>query len=157
SGRLAAGSRGRDSQSGKSRPEPRQPAARSVERRAGPTLPNTIDDMSSTEHRRTAPASVSVHVITISDTRTPESDASGNATAEMLTAGGHTMHGRSLLKDEPELVRDAIALLARNGVDAIVTPGGTGITSRDGTFEAIDALLTKRLPGFGELFRMLSY
>ncbi|HEY8535713.1 MAG TPA: molybdenum cofactor biosynthesis protein B [Vicinamibacterales bacterium] len=113
--------------------------------------------MSSTEHRRTAPASVSVHVITISDTRTPETDASGNAIAEMLTAGGHTMHGRSLLKDEPELVRDAIALLARNGVDAIVTTGGTGITSRDGTFEAIDALLTKRLPGFGELFRMLSY
>ncbi|HEX7085113.1 MAG TPA: MogA/MoaB family molybdenum cofactor biosynthesis protein [Vicinamibacterales bacterium] len=113
--------------------------------------------MSATDHRRTAPASVSVHVITISDTRTPDTDTSGNAIAELLTAGGHSVHGRSLLQDEPDLVRGAIELLARNGVDAVVTTGGTGITSRDGTFEAIDGLLTKRLPGFGELFRMLSY
>jgi molybdenum cofactor biosynthesis protein B len=113
--------------------------------------------MSATDHRRTSPAAVSVHVITISDSRTPETDTSGRAIAELLAAHGHAVHGRTLLKDEPAEVRAAIERLAQGAVDAIVTTGGTGITSRDSTFEAIETLLTKRLPGFGELFRMLSY
>ena len=114
--------------------------------------------MSNEEHKAAAPEQVSVFVLTVSDTRTDDSDTSGFAICEMLKAAGHQIAGKAIEKDEParvaELVREQ-AVTA--GVDAIITTGGTGLTSRDSTFEAIDALLTKRLPGFGELFRMLSY
>jgi molybdenum cofactor biosynthesis protein B len=113
--------------------------------------------MSSSEHRRDAPASVAVHVITVSDTRTLETDRSGAAIAAMLEQGGHVIHGRTILRDEPADVRAKVLDLAATGVDAVITTGGTGITARDGTFEAVDGLLTKRLPGFGEIFRMISY
>jgi len=95
-------------------------------------------------------------VLTISDTRSEATDTSGRAIAELLDAAGHVVIERALLRDEPREVRDAIA--ARLGtVDAIITTGGTGITSRDSTYEAINGLLEKRLDGFGELFRVLSY
>lgn len=114
--------------------------------------------MSSSEHRREAPASVAVHVVTVSDTRTLDTDRSGRAIVELLEGAGHVIHGRTLLRDEPEEVRNRVAeLAATGGVDVVVTTGGTGITARDGTFEAVDGLLTKRLPGFGEIFRMISY
>jgi molybdenum cofactor biosynthesis protein B len=114
--------------------------------------------MSSADHRREAPASVSVHIVTVSDTRTPETDTSGAAIAELLASASHTVHGRTLLRDEPDEVRDAVlALTAPGGPDVVITTGGTGITARDGTFEAVDGILTKRLPGFGELFRAISY
>jgi len=114
--------------------------------------------MSTAEHRRQAPASVTVHVITVSDTRTPGTDTSGNAIAELLTSAGHVVAGRTVLKDEPVQVRETVArLVADASVDAVITTGGTGITARDGTYEALDGLLEKRLDGFGELFRMLSY
>lgn len=114
--------------------------------------------MSVTEHRQHAPASVSVHVITVSDTRTLDTDASGRTIVELLDGAGHRVTGRTLLRDEAEEVRAAVAALAAEAlVDVVITTGGTGITTRDGTFEAVDGLLTKRLPGFGELFRMLSY
>jgi molybdenum cofactor biosynthesis protein B len=114
--------------------------------------------MSSSDHRRDAPASVIVHVLTVSDTRTLETDSSGRVIADRLQDAGHVVHGRTILKDEPEDVRARVAELAAAGeVDAVITTGGTGITARDGTFEAIDGLLTKRLPGFGEIFRMISY
>jgi molybdopterin adenylyltransferase len=114
--------------------------------------------MSVTEHRQQAPASVSVHVITVSDTRTLETDSSGRAIVELLEAAGHRVAGRTVLRDEAEQVRAAVQQLATGGlVDVVITTGGTGITARDGTFEAVDGLLTKRLPGFGELFRSLSY
>jgi molybdopterin adenylyltransferase len=114
--------------------------------------------MSTAEHRREAPASVAVHVVTVSDTRTLETDVSGTLIAELLGHAGHRVHGRTLLRDEPADVRRAVvALSATPGVDAVITTGGTGITARDGTFEAVDGVLTKRLPGFGELFRSLSY
>ncbi len=114
--------------------------------------------MSVSEHRGHSPASVTVHIITVTDTRTLESDTSGRALADLLSAHGHTVHGRTLLKDEPADVRATVARLAHEGdVAVVITTGGTGITARDGTFEAVDALLDKRLPGFGELFRMLSY
>ena len=94
--------------------------------------------------------------MTISDTRTEATDTSGRAIAELLEAAGHIVTERALLRDEPREVREAIA--ARLGaVDAIITTGGTGITSRDSTYEAIGGLLEKRLDGFGELFRTLSY
>ena len=114
--------------------------------------------MSSADHRREAPSSVSVHIVTVSDTRTAETDTSGAAIAELLTSAGHVVHGRTLLRDEPDQVREAvIALAAAGGPDLVITTGGTGITARDGTFEAVDGVLTKRLPGFGELFRAISY
>lgn len=105
-----------------------------------------------------APAGVRVFVLTVSDTRTDETDTSGQAIIELLRSAGHQLAGKAIEKDEParvaELVRQQ-AVIA--DVDAIITTGGTGLTSRDSTFEAIDVLLQKRLPGFGELFRMLSY
>jgi molybdenum cofactor biosynthesis protein B len=95
-------------------------------------------------------------VLTISDTRTIESDTSGRAIAEALEAAGHEVIGRELVRDEPADVRAAVASHAGDA-QVIVTTGGTGITSRDSTYEAIASLLDKRIDGFGELFRSLSY
>jgi molybdopterin adenylyltransferase len=95
-------------------------------------------------------------VVTISDTRTEATDSSGNAIADLLTAGGHEVVGRRIVRDEPAVVRDVVQWAA-SGADVVITTGGTGITSRDSTFEAIESVLEKRLDGFGELFRMLSY
>jgi len=114
--------------------------------------------MSHREHKNLAPRSVRCFVITVSDTRTDATDTSGRAIANLLEAAGHAVAGRAIVKDDPDLVRGTIERqLANPDVQAIITTGGTGITSRDSTYEAIDALLQKRLDGFGELFRMLSY
>jgi molybdenum cofactor biosynthesis protein B len=110
------------------------------------------------EHRATAPRTVGCWVLTVSDTKTPETDTSGTVIRELLTAGGHLVVGSAIVRDEPadveRVVREACG---RSDVQAVIITGGTGVTSRDSTFEAVDALLDKRLPGFGELFRMLSY
>jgi molybdenum cofactor biosynthesis protein B len=114
--------------------------------------------MSVVEHKAAAPGSVRCFVVTVSDTRTPENDASGGAIADLLTAAGHIVAGRTVIRDDPDLVYTTIERhLADADVQAIITTGGTGITSRDSTYEAIVKLLDKRLDGFGELFRMLSY
>lgn len=110
------------------------------------------------EHKAQAPRSVRCFIVTVSDTRTEATDTSGRAIAELLTAGGHSVEGRAIVKDDVEMVRDTIIRqLASPNVQAIITTGGTGITSRDRTYEAVTAMLQKRLDGFGELFRMLSY
>ena len=110
------------------------------------------------EHRATAPETVGCFVLTISDTKTPESDTSGAAIRELLGAAGHPVMGSAIVRDEPADVQRVIREACANPtVRAIILTGGTGITSRDSTFEAVEALLDKRLPGFGELFRMLSY
>ncbi len=114
--------------------------------------------MSNESHKAIAPARVRVFVLTVSDTRTDANDSSGAAIIELLTGAGHQVAGKAIEKDEPARVAELVRQQAVIGdVDAIITSGGTGLTSRDSTFEAIDALLTKRLPGFGELFRMLSF
>ena len=114
--------------------------------------------MSSTDHKAAAPTSVRCAVVTVSDTRTEASDSGGRAIVELLTAAGHSVAGKTIVQDDPELVRGVVERqLANPDVQAIITTGGTGISSRDSTFEAIDAMLQKRLDGFGELFRMLSY
>ena len=114
--------------------------------------------MSSEEHKAVAPRRVRVFVLTVSDTRTEETDTAGRAICELLKSAGHVVAGKAIEKDEPARVAELVRQHAVIGdVEAIITTGGTGITSRDSTYEAIDALLTKRLPGFGELFRMLSY
>ena len=114
--------------------------------------------MSQAEHKAQAPASVRCAVITVSDTRTEATDASGRAIAELLTAAGHVVTGRTIVKDDADLVRETLERqLASGDVQAIIATGGTGITSRDSTYEVVSALLQKRLDGFGELFRMLSF
>ena len=114
--------------------------------------------MSSTEHKALAPGRARVFVLTVSDTRTDATDTSGQAIVELLLSAGHQVAGKGIEPDEPARVAELVRQQAAIGdVDAVITTGGTGLTSRDSTFEAVDALLSKRLPGFGELFRMLSY
>jgi molybdenum cofactor biosynthesis protein B len=114
--------------------------------------------VTSHEHKAAAPHQVRVFVLTISDTRTEATDTGGRAIVELLSAAGHHVDAKVIVKDEPALVAGAVKAKATSGdVDLVITTGGTGITSRDSTFEAIDRLLDKRLPGFGELFRLLSY
>ncbi len=96
-------------------------------------------------------------MLTISDTRTEATDTSGAAIASMLEHEGHVVTARALVRDEPADVTAFVAAQLRAEAQVIITTGGTGITSRDATFEAIDEMLEKRLDGFGELFRMLSY
>lgn len=110
------------------------------------------------EHKSSAPKSVACYVLTVSDTRTPETDTSGRAIRELLEAAGHSVSGYDIVRDEPDRVSALVsAALEDSRTQVVITTGGTGITSRDGTFEAVDRLLEKRLDGFGELFRMLSY
>jgi len=110
------------------------------------------------DHKAHAPRAVRCVVCTISDSKTPETDTSGQLLQELLRGAGHEVVGYQLVRDEPSQVHGVIHTACVNpSVQALIFTGGTGITSRDSTFEAIDALLEKRLPGFGELFRMLSY
>jgi len=114
--------------------------------------------MSHTEHKKLSPAVANCYILTVSDTRTEATDDSGRAIFDLLFAGGHQVTGRKIVRDEPDLVRAAIEeQLMKPGVQVVITTGGTGITSRDTTYEAITSLLDKRLDGFGELFRMLSF
>jgi molybdopterin adenylyltransferase len=114
--------------------------------------------MGAEDHRATAPASVRCFTLTISDTRTADNDTSGRAIAELATAAGHEIVGHAIVRDDPAAVRRVLyEQLASGAARVIITTGGTGITSRDSTYEAIAGLLEKRLDGFGELFRMLSY
>jgi len=97
-------------------------------------------------------------VITVSDTRTLESDTGGQGVVDRLLAAGHNVIAREIIPDEPARMRPLIdALTSQADLDAVVMTGGTGITSRDQTFETVSSLLDKPLPGYGELFRMLSY
>ena len=110
------------------------------------------------EHKAQSPAVANCFIVTISDTRTEATDTSGRAILDLLWAGGHQVAGRGIVRDEPDQVRAIITdQLSNPEVQVVITTGGTGITSRDTTFEAIDGLLEKRLDGFGELFRFLSY
>ena len=114
--------------------------------------------MSQQEHKAQAPASVPCYVVTVSDTRTPDTDLGGREIRALLEGAGHVVTGHAIVRDEPSEVAALVQQqVAAGTARVIITTGGTGITSRDGTFEAIDALLEKRLDGFGELFRMLSF
>lgn len=110
------------------------------------------------EHKAHAPRAVRCFVCTVSDSKTPETDTSGQLLRELLQGAGHEVVGYRLVRDEPAEVREVVqTACADPAVQAILFTGGTGITTRDQTFEALEALLDKRLPGFGELFRLLSY
>lgn len=110
------------------------------------------------EHRATSPAKVGVYVLTVSDTRTTSTDSGGATIAGLLETAGHQVVARDIVRDEPAEVRaKLLEQLDNPAVQALITTGGTGISARDTTLEAIAGLLEKRLDGFGELFRMLSY
>ena len=97
-------------------------------------------------------------VVTVSDTRTEATDSGGGAIVALLAQAGHEVAGKTIVPDDPERVRAAVqAGVDAPDVDVVITTGGTGITRRDGTYEVIAALLEKRIDGFGELFRALSY
>ena len=114
--------------------------------------------MSHVLHRKAAPKTIRCYVLTISDTRTEATDSGGRAVVDLLTDGGHEVLGKMIVPDEPERVREAVeAQLADPEVQVIVTTGGTGISPRDQTYEAVTSVLDKRIDGFGELFRALSY
>lgn len=114
--------------------------------------------MAATEHKGKAHLAVRCAIITVSDTRTEETDTSGRRIKELLAVHNHPVVAYQILKDEPEQITAAVqVLLERSDVDAIMTSGGTGIAPRDTTFEAIQGLLEKEITGFGEMFRMLSY
>jgi molybdenum cofactor biosynthesis protein B len=105
-----------------------------------------------------APEVVSCAVITVSDTRTLETDTGGQTIIDFLLAAGHAVAARQIIRDEPGPMRALLAALSQNdGIQAILMTGGTGLGSRDQTYETISSLITKPLPGYGELFRQLSY
>ena len=101
---------------------------------------------------------VSIAVLTVSDTRTAETDTSGNTLAARIEAAGHRVVERAIERDEADRIEAVLRRwIADPAVDAVITTGGTGITGRDVTPEAFERVLEKRIEGFGELFRMLSY
>jgi molybdenum cofactor biosynthesis protein B len=109
------------------------------------------------EHRHEAPRTLSFYVVTASDTRGEAEDESGAYLRAQIAAAGHGLAGYRIVKDEPAAIRAALEAAAAAGAEVVVVNGGTGIAGRDRTYEAVDAVLEKRLDGFGELFRMLSY
>jgi molybdopterin adenylyltransferase len=116
--------------------------------------------VSASSHRKAAPAAaeIRVAVITVSDTRTLQSDESGSLVEALITKAGHQLTRRDLVRDEPAQIAARVRELAdRREVDAILLTGGTGVAARDGTVEALTPLFDRRLDGFGELFRMLSF
>lgn len=113
---------------------------------------------SAAEHRLQSPQNLGCAVVTVSDTRTLENDTGGQTAIDRLLSAGHIVAAREIIPDEPERMRALLDSLAgRADIDAILLTGGTGISGRDQTFETVSQLLTKPLPGYGELFRMLSF
>jgi molybdenum cofactor biosynthesis protein B len=113
---------------------------------------------SAQQHRHSAPVQLACAVITISDTRTLETDTGGQTVIAHLTAAGHQIAEREIVPDEPSRLRPLIdRYAAMPELDVLLLTGGTGIGSRDLTYETISSMLTKPIPGYGELFRMLSY
>lgn len=114
--------------------------------------------MSTIQHKKEAPKAVSCKVITVSDTRTTETDKSGQMMINLLEAEGHKIVEYEIVKDDEESIKQAVLRgCSSSEVDVILTNGGTGIAKRDVTIETVSRLFEKELSGFGELFRMLSY
>lgn len=110
------------------------------------------------EHRKEAPASVRCMVVTVSDTRTTDTDKSGQLMRELLEQSGYVVADYRIVKDEYEQIRALLReAAASDAIEAVLLNGGTGIALRDTTYEAVRDSLDKEMPGFGELFRYLSY
>lgn len=114
---------------------------------------------SADDHRRRAGAQggVPIAIVTVSDTRTPETDTSGQLIRQLVEAAGHQIVDYRIVKDEPDQVAQALADFTAGAARLVIFNGGTGISQRDRTYDVISKALEKTLPGFGELFRMLSY
>ncbi len=115
--------------------------------------------MGAADHRQQAAGqgSVPLAIVTVSDTRTPQTDVSGGMIRQLAEAAGHRVLAHRIVRDEPEQVAAVLAELAATEARLIIFNGGTGISRRDRTYDVISQALEKPLPGFGELFRMLSY
>jgi molybdenum cofactor biosynthesis protein B len=114
--------------------------------------------MSAEEHRRAAPATLGFAVLTVSDSRASADDVSGQALRQLAEGAGHRVERSEIVADDVAAIRAALRrLLALPGVDVVLLTGGTGFSPRDLTLEAVGPLLDRRVEGFGELFRMLSY
>jgi molybdenum cofactor biosynthesis protein B len=113
---------------------------------------------SARKHREASPDHIRIAVLTISDTRTSETDTGGNTIVDFMQGAGHEVERREIVRDDvPRIKEVLVELLADAGVDAVVTTGGTGISGRDSTYEVASDSIDKKLDGFGEIFRMLSY
>lgn len=110
------------------------------------------------EHRAEGPDAVTCAVVTVSDTRTEETDTSGKLIVNMLEDCGHKVTLTRIVKDDPAQIREALeSACADSAVQVVITNGGTGITKRDTTYDVVVSMLEKEMPGFGELFRYVSY
>jgi len=109
-------------------------------------------------HQETEFVPLNIAVLTLSDTRTSETDTSGQALADLLTAAGHCLAARELCKDDIYICRAVVSgWIADEGIDVVISTGGTGLTQRDSTPEALSPLFDCAIEGFGELFRQVSY
>jgi len=118
----------------------------------------TRESESTQSHKRSAPKCLLVAILTVSDTRTLEDDQGGRLIEQYLVSAGHSVKERMIVRDERELIsQNARQLLSLEGVHAVLVTGGTGLSARDQTTEGIEALYDAVIPGFGELFRMLSF
>ena len=109
-------------------------------------------------HREASPERVRVAVLTVSDTRTPETDTGGNIIVDLMHEAGHEVVHREIVRDDAPRIKGLLeGLVTEEGVDAVITTGGTGISARDTTYEVVSRVIDKKLDGFGEIFRMLSY
>ena len=110
------------------------------------------------EHKERGKKSIRCFVVTVSDTRDETTDTSGQTIKQFLTDEGHQTNGYRIVKDEPADIKALLdEALGQGDVDAVIVNGGTGISPRDGTYEVVDRFLEKKLDGFGEVFRYLSY
>lgn len=126
----------------------------------GEIVSSTRSASASTEaHRAEAPQNVRVFVLTVSDTRTPETDSGGALIREILQNARHEIVGSQIVRDDTNSIADAVrnAINGLSDAEAVLVSGGSGISARDNTPEALRPLLDKELPGFGEVFRVLSY
>jgi molybdenum cofactor biosynthesis protein B len=109
-------------------------------------------------HHARAPRALTVQIVTLSDTRDPSSDTSGGGIRAAVESAGHTVRGPWIVREDPvTLATELRALLSEPGVDAVIINGGTGIAPRDLAFDILSRLYSRPMPGFGELFRALSF
>jgi len=109
------------------------------------------------EHHAAAPRTVTVAVVTLSDSRSPANDRTGDTIVALLEAAGHSVAGRELVREDPPAIRAVLEAALVGPAQAVILNGGTGIAPRDSTPEIVAPLLERELPGFGELFRQLSF
>ena len=113
--------------------------------------------MSHHDHEAEAPGSLKLAILTLSDTRSEAEDRSGQTLKTLLGDAGHEIRLYRVIREDPELIEKTLSAWLTEDLDAIITNGGTGLTSRDGTIEVARRMMQKELPGFGEIFRFLSY